>query len=155
MPTGGFGTGATAVGLGGVGVGVGLGGVGVGVGLTGPRVVTGVGLEDELVDAAVAAAEVEVAADEVAAAPVELAGAVLAAANPELDAAALDPAPLSNAGLAAAELWCAEWLQAALSPPSAAIMMAVAAVLAVPGVRLMSHLRPAVPRSEVRSLCVL
>jgi hypothetical protein len=141
--TGGFGTGATAVGL---------GGVGVGVAFTGPSVCAGLGLADALLDAVavavavVAAAAAEVAAVEVVAAEVaaaELTGALLAAADPGAEAA-LDAAGL-NAWLAGAELWCPEWLHAALRPASAAIMVAVTAVL---GVRFMLHHRLGGSRSE-------
>lgn len=135
---GGFGTGATAVGFG-----------GVGAGLTGPSVFAGLGLTEALADAVVAAAAAGLAAAELAEAAAE-AAALLAAADAGVEAAALNPAELEAAGFAAwlagAELWRAEWLQAALRPASAAIMVAVTAVL---GVRLILHLRPGRPRSEV------
>jgi hypothetical protein len=154
--TGGFGFGATAVGLGGVGVGV-------GVGLTGPSVFTGLGLADAdadadaVADAVVTAAEsdapapglaevlAEVLAADAAAEVAAGAGALVATADGDDGAAALNAAALEPAWLAGAELWCTEWLQAALRPARAAIMVAVTAVL---GVRVMFHLRPRRGRSE-------
>lgn len=120
------------------------------MGLTGPRVFTGLGLAEALADARVAATEVRVAVAEaeVAAADEPAAGlarALLAGAGAELETAALDAGRLTSAELAAAERWCAEWLQAALRPASAAIMVAVTAVL---GVRFMLHHRLGESRSE-------
>jgi len=141
-PTGGWGAGAVTVGC------------GVGVGFTGPRVFTGLGLADAVVDALVVGAAL---VDAAAVAAAEFAAALPAAADPGAEAAELDaaglgarlpsaelaPADVSSAELA--ELWWAEWLQAALRPASAAIMVAVTAVL---GVRLMLHHRLGESRSE-------
>ena len=114
------------------------------MGLTGATVFTGLGLAAAPADAVVAATLAVVGATEVGE-PAAEAAALLAAAdaNGEL-ATGLDAAEITD-WLAGAELWCVEWLHAALRPASAAIMVAVAAVL---GVRLMLYLRPARPRSE-------